>query len=422
MRIVKTLFILLLLPLALPAQQRFNVDSIENAIAGIEQAGRLVEAFIPGMGKMLPIGIQRTIGNVRYTVAISEIRSVGLGPDVATMFLRIYLPDQPAGRNKIYFAASGIELSREGGLQGDVKLALIAPFTFSIGNDIDVTLLGAMEYGAIMPGSTSVTVNCYGFKELSLAAEIKFSDRILKPAGGGSGNVTTRFQTTVADWNDILVDISIPPFEIPGLNDWVFHVENAVIDLSETRASPNVIFPESYRIEYPTAELQNLWRGVYIRYLSVALPNSLTANQGSPVTIRGSNFLIDRRGFSGTLSASPVFSLNQGDAGGWPFSMDNLFLEFDRNRLVRGEFSGELILPVSETPLRYTGMLSLPNNYALTVAITDTMNFDLWRLATVRLDANSSVSITYDNSSRTLCFSDKANGLSMQEPPETVSV
>jgi len=196
MRIVKTLFILLLLPLTLPAQQRFSIDSIESTISRIEQAGQLVEAFIPGMGTMLPIGMQRTIGNVRYTVAVSEIRHGGLGRDNATLFLRIYLPDQPAGRNKIYFAASGIELSREGGLLGDVQLALIAPFTFSIGNDIDVMLLGAMEYGAIVPGSTSVTVNCYGFRELSLAAEITFSDRILKPAGGGSGNVTTRFQTS----------------------------------------------------------------------------------------------------------------------------------------------------------------------------------------------------------------------------------
>jgi len=396
-----TWILFLFLPLTLPAQQRFSIDSIESTISRIEQAGQLVEAFIPGMGTMLPVGMQRTIGNVRYTVAVSEIRHGGLGRDNATLFMRIYLPEQPPGQNKIYFAASGIELSREGGLQGDVKLALIAPFTFSIGQDIDVMLLGAMEYGAIMPGSTSVTVNCYGFRELSIAAEITFSDRILKPAGGGSGNVTTRFQTTVADWNDILVDISIPPFEIPGLSDWVFHVENAVIDLSETRSSPNVIFPESYRIEYPTAELQNLWRGVYIRYLSVELPRSLTANQGAPMTIRGNNFLIDRRGFSGTLSASPVFSLNQGDAGGWPFSMDNLLLEFDRNRLIRGEFSGELILPISETPLRYTGMLSLPNNYALTVAITDAMNFDLWRFAAVTLDANSSISIIYDNSSRT---------------------
>jgi len=408
MKIVKTLFILIFLFLALTSHSQSigsavqaRLDSINSMVEEIIAENRLLAVMLGIESLETPIGTSQIIGNVRYVMAISQVRLNEHGDFVCDVYLRIQIGGQPPGRDVIFFGAGGVPLTQAGGFAGEVTLALLAPFTFNLGQDIEVTLLGALgAEGAVGTSPTRAVVNCYGFRELSLAAEITFSDRILKPAGGGSGSVTTRFQTTVADWNDILVDISIPPFEIPGLNDWVFHVENAVIDLSETRSSPNVIFPESYRTEYPTAELQNLWRGVYIRHLSVELPRSLTANQGAPTTIRGNNFLIDRRGFSGTLSASSVFSLNQGDAGGWPFSMDDLLLEFDRNRLIRGEFSGELILPVSETPLRYTGMLSLPNNYALTVAITDTMNFDLWRFATVTLDANSSVSITYDNSSR----------------------
>ena len=393
--------ILLFLFSALVSHSQTKLDSINSMIEEMIAEHRLVSVLLGIESLEMPIGIVRTIGNVQYAMAVSQVRlNSQHGGFESDVYLRIQIGGQPAGRDVIFFGASGIPLTQAGGFAGDISLALLAPYTFNLGQDVSITLLGALgNEGAVGTSPTRATINCYGFKELSLSAEIAFSERVLKPAGGGSGKVTTRFQTTVADWNDILVDISIPPFEIPGLNDWVFHVQNAVIDLSETRSSPNVVFPRSYLAEYPTAELRNLWKGVYIRELSVTLPHSFTPGQNSS-TIRGSHFLIDRHGFSGTLSASPVFSINQGDAGGWPLSMDNLLLEFDRNRLIRGEFSGELLLPVSDSPLRYTGMLSLPNNYALTVAITDTMNFDLWRLATVRLDANSSISIMYDNSSR----------------------
>ncbi|MCL2417123.1 MAG: hypothetical protein FWD02_04220 [Bacteroidales bacterium] len=402
MKIIKTIFIVFFLLSTLVSQSQAKLDSINSMIEGILAENRLIAVMLGIESIEMPIATVRTIGNVQYVMAVSQVRLNSRGDFESDVYLRIQIGGQEPGSDVIFFGASGIPLTQAGGFAGDISLALLAPYTFNLGQDVSITLLGGLGHeGAVGTSPTRATVNCYGFKELTLSAEIAFSERILRPAGGGTGKVTTQFHTTVADWNDILVDISIPPFEIPGLNDWVFHVQNAVIDLSETRSSPNVVFPQSYLIEYPTAELRNLWKGVYIRELSVSLPSSLTGRHGSSTTIRGSNFLIDRRGFSGTLSASPVFSLNQDSTStGWPLSMDNLLLEFDRNQLIRGEFSGELLLPVSETPLRYTGMLSLPNNYSLTVAITDSMNFDLWRLASVRLDANSSVRLSYDNSTR----------------------
>ncbi len=360
----------------------------------------MFEVFLPDIDVQYPIGIKRTAGNAEYTVAISEIRHSSLGHATATVFLRIHLTNKPEGQNKIYFAASGVPLTRNGGLQGDITLALVAPYTFSLGNDINITLLGAMNDGAIAEGSTSATVTCDGFKQLQLSAEVEFAGNLIKPADG-SATMKSQFQTVVSDWNDIVADISLSPFEVQGLSNWVFSVENAIIDLSETQSSPNMLFPNSYQSEFPDAELKAFWKGVFIRDFSVLLPKSLSANEGLTNFIRGQNVLIDEHGFSGALSASPIFGLNQGTAGGWPLSMDELMLKFDRNNLTDGRFVGQIKLPVSESPLKYTGLLSLPNNYALTVAITDTMNFDLWKAATVQLDANSSVSMAFNNENGT---------------------
>ena len=283
--------LLLCFPLTLSAQN-FSVDSIEQTVASIEISGNLVQVFLPDIDVQYPIGIKRTAGNAEYTVAISEIRHSSLGHATATVFLRIHLTNKPEGQNKIYFAASGVPLTRNGGLQGDITLALVAPYTFSLGNDINITLLGAMNDGAIAEGSTSATVTCDGFKQLQLSAEVEFAGNLIKPADG-SATMKSQFQTVVSDWNDIVADISLSPFEVQGLSNWVFSVENAIIDLSETQSSPNMLFPNSYQSEFPDAELKAFWKGVFIRDFSVLLPKSLSANEGLTNFIRGQNVLID---------------------------------------------------------------------------------------------------------------------------------
>lgn len=206
MKITKTFFTVFFLLFTLASHGQTRLDSINAMIEDMLTSHRLITVLTGIESIQPPIGIARTSNNINYAVAISQVRLTNDDTYVSDIFLRVQIGGQPPGRDVIFFGASGVPLTQAGGLHGDISLALLAPFTFDLGRDISITLLGALGYdGSVGFSPTKATVNCDGFKELTLSAKLTFSDRILKPADGGSGPVTTHFQTTVADWNDILV-------------------------------------------------------------------------------------------------------------------------------------------------------------------------------------------------------------------------
>jgi hypothetical protein len=400
MKIIKLSFIVISLCFSLALKGQSKLDSVNSMFENIKENNLLISVLTGLEAIECPVGILRTISNVEYIMAISEARLNQQGIYECDIYLRIQMGNRPTGKDVIFFGAGGVPLSNSGGIKGDVSLALLAPYTFDFSQDIWLTLLGAIDGGTVGVSPTRAVINCEGFKELSISAELVFSEKLLKPVDSSSRQLRTQFQTTVKSLDDIIAQVSLPPFEIPGLSDWHFSVTDAVFDMSETQSAQGMLFPPSYQNEYPDTELRNLWKGVFIREISVTLPKAFSSSNSDDILIRGHNLLIDHRGFSGALSASPVFGLNQGSAGGWAFSMNRVSLTFDRNNLTAGSFAGEIQLPVSESPLRYDGLLSMPNNYALTVALTDEMSFDVWRAAQVKLAANSSITLSYAEASK----------------------
>jgi len=56
-----------------------------------------------------------------------------------------------------------------------------------------------------------------------------------KQAREGICYVETSFSVVSSGWNDVLIDdVTLPNFEMVGLKNWGFNVENAVLDLSDT--------------------------------------------------------------------------------------------------------------------------------------------------------------------------------------------
>lgn len=104
------------------------------------------------------------------------------------------------------------------------------------------------------PGNTYAEFDCYGFRELSLDSRITFSkDFLLKENEDGSisdERLSTRFATRLSDWNDFMVNISLPKFQVNGLDGWSFQVNDAVFDFSDIQNAGNVVFPADYESPY----------------------------------------------------------------------------------------------------------------------------------------------------------------------------
>lgn len=383
-----------------PVSQDVN-NNLELAMATFESIaknGNLTDVLEPKKLLMLPLGISKTIGGIQYVLGISSAKFTPNYTEL-TAFVKIVLPqiDSQGNQKQLFFGATNIKLSYKGGLVGDTNLVLLGDVPIKmLGENSLVILKGGMDMTTgIINKKTYVTIDCNGFKELGITADIEFSRSILEPLDDNnkvildvSKKVSGTFSTIVANWNDILVEISLPKFQLSSFKGTSFDLEKAVIDLSDLRNHENVIWPLDYEKDYLIPGNENLWRGVYIKSLKVTLPEQFKLKGSSErISFQGTDMLIDRMGFSGKILGSNILSLSKGEASKWQFSVDGLQLGFKANTLVSGGFFGSIVLPVTKTIVPDTPVLTkeevknrfLPAKMAVatsTPKVTETKNPD----------------------------------------------
>ncbi len=179
-----------------------KVRATQNFITNIDEASKVE----------LPVGISKTIGGLNYDIAIHAIR---LKPMYAELDVFMQF-EVPQNGTVLTFMARGIKFSKSRGIVGDAKLELIGDYGINFNGDkVQLILKGTSGDG------TFVTMDCDGFKEMALDADIKFSRDLLVPdnADGtaGPGNVQSNFKIKLSNWNDLIVQLSLPNFQVNGL-------------------------------------------------------------------------------------------------------------------------------------------------------------------------------------------------------------
>lgn len=380
-----------------------KIDSTNNNIEFLETKNL----------SMLPIGIKKTIHKTQYMLGISNAKFTPEYTEL-TAFVRIILPqiDSLGKQKEIFFGANNIKLSHKGGLIGDTKLVLLGDFPLKICGDKALLILkGGMNMSTgDVENKTYVTIDCNGFKELGITANVEFSRSIIEPVDasnnviGTTQRVTGEFKTTVTNWNDILIDISLPKFQLTSFKGTCFELNKAVIDLSDIRNSDNVIWPKDYAKDYLVPGSENLWRGLYVKSLLITLPEEFKFNSSKGrVTFQATDLLIDRIGVSGDFTGSNILNIDQGSAGGWAFSVSNINLKFRANALVAGGFGGAIVLPVtdknkkcpsnSQGEIGYTAIINpIDNEYLLRAEINNNLCFQVFK-ATAKIDKGSYIEL-----------------------------
>jgi hypothetical protein len=372
-----------------------NYRKAAETFAQLDQSNNFTESLSYADMNVLPMGIKQTISNIEVTVAVSDIRWETHYSEL-TVFARVKIPQEP---KLLFFGAQGIKLSHDGAIIGDASLVLMGDISIPIqGNTATLTLKGDFDRTSGRARElTYVSIDCQGFKEMGIAAEVEFPESLLIPVDekGNTkpGRVKGAFQTVVKDWNDILAAISLPPFAIKGLNDFTFTLGQAVFDFSDIRNDPSIAYPEGYEMNYMIPGNPTLWRGVYVRDLSVTLPGQFSEKGNKRVSFGARNMLIDQNGISGVFSATGLLPIDKGTASGWRFSVDQFSLALEANRLTAAGFSGMIGLPVSEkSTLGYDALITADNEYLLKVKPVDTLQFDVFR-AKATLLPNSYVTL-----------------------------
>jgi hypothetical protein len=395
---------------------RAQIDEVDRQVT---QENRFVDVLDEASLIDLPIGLKSIdFGFLKYTILIDSLYG-----NQTDMFLSASMVFQTPNGRRLHFRGSDIRFSRNGGLTGDGKLMLVGDYQIPIDSGrLDLFVRGEEN-------KTFVEFDCRGYKQLSLQAALVFSKELLlleKPNGtiDSTKNVAIDFVTTIVDWNDILVNVNVPKFQVTGVKDVSFTVSDAILDFSDGRNPLSMVFPQGYDVSRIGPDV-NLWRGVYIREATVTLPphfKTKSAERDSTITHRisfkGNNMLVDEAGFTGRLSGNNLIPLNEGDLSGWQYSIESLHAQFVSGSITSGGLSGRIQLPITvdktnppaqdpvspesvdtteSKPIHrnvflYTAIIQGSGNYLFSVSNPDTLDFALWG-ARVVLNPSSSIEL-----------------------------
>jgi hypothetical protein len=374
---------------------RAIIDKATAVFAKVRQAQNFITNLNNATGFELPVGISKTIGGLNYDIAINAIR---LKPSYAEVdvFMQFEIPQN--GKT-LTFMATGIKFSKAGGIIGDAKLVLVGDYAINFNGDKGQLVLKGAKGGT---GGTFARMDCDGFREMGLDAEVRFSRDLLVPEDANGviqvGNVTASFQAVINSWNDLLVQISLPNFQVAGLNGFGFSINDAVFDFSDTRNAPSVTFPKGYSVETDPS-LVNLWRGIYMRQLAVRLPSHFKNNQNTRTSLTATDLLIDHQGVSGTFTGLNLIPLNNGDMNGWAFSVDSLAVSLLANQIQQAGFKGSIVVPVADqqNAFKYKASFGANDQYLFDITTTANMQFSLFKTSKVEIYKGSTLEVKIDN-------------------------
>lgn len=379
----------------------------------IDKNENLTDLLEPKSLSMLPLGIKKTIGGIQYMLGISNAKFTPEYTEL-TAFVRIILPqiDSLGNQKQLFFGANNIKLSHKGGLVGDTNLVLLGDFPMKLFGDKALLVLKGgmdMESGEIQ-NKTYVTIDCNGFKELGITADVKFSRSIIEPvddnyvAIASPAFVKGTFKTVVSNWNDILIEISLPKFQLTSKKGFCFELNTAVIDFSDLRNSKSVVWPPNYAEKYLVAGNENLWRGLYVQSLKIVLPEEFKKKDSKErIRFEATNLLIDRMGVSGTFSGNNLIGIDEGNASGWQISLDTISITLVANSLTAASFGGDILLPLSErsancnggarSELAYKALIDPVNSeYLLNAQVTNGICFQAFKADAI-IEKNSYIEI-----------------------------
>lgn len=340
----RTLLIALLL--YLPADVRAQ-DSIADPLQSyilslhnkVETEDKLVGTMNPDSAANLPFGIVKEIGATRYIICVDSARYLN-----NAAFMAAYMAlEFPGSQQKICFSAQNIAFNPKGVMPGpNTKLVLVSEHRISLGPKVTMVLKP--------DGFNYVEWDCNGFSAVNLKGYFEFDPGMIYPDPDYPAQdsvVRATFQVHTNDIHNFVVQASIAPFCVRGMEGLSFAVMDATADFSELSNAPNMFFPQGYSMAPFNGDPQ-MWTGFYMRNFVVTLPRELSKNGQRP-TIIAQNLIIDQSGVSGIFSAQNLFNLSQGSMSGWGFSVNSIGVNIVSNHINGAQMSGFIRLPVSET-------------------------------------------------------------------------
>lgn len=373
-------------------QTQERIDQVADSLTQkVQKENKIIDLLDPEKVYTLPIGIGKNIGGLYYIIVLDELRFTPTGL-TAKAYMSISFP---GSSKKIGLMAENVRIGIDGIQAAQLKLLKNCSIELPGKNTLE-----------IKSESTFVEWDCNGYLRTNLSADILLdenvffkenpTDRSIIRGAKVKGNVVC----SIVDFNDILLGISLDPFQIKGVKNFGFYPKEIILDLSDTRNAPSMMFPLGYQSAMFDGSNQNLWRGLYINSFILKFPKSFAKNGIAP-EVAANRFLIDFEGMTGNLSYNyPIISFDEGSIGGWKFSINSLSLTLQKNEIAGFGMRGGIVLPISEQnkPIYYLATIDANENILFQVSLPDTLNAPLFGdNSKLRIYSNSAITIAEKN-------------------------
>ena len=380
--------VFLCLSFSATAQGVADVQDVLKIFNTINENKNTTEKYDPSKDVKFPIGIVKEIGGKPYVAAITNSEFY---PDhsLLDVYFQFYFPGSSQvlafGSKGVRFNSLGLEMS-EG-----VKLQLLADCK-AFDNDKFSITFKANE-------GTYAQFGCSGVERIHVAGEIEFKSEFIIAADGVS-RLKTKFELDIVDANNILVDISLDPFQLTALKGFTFSAQRVTLDMSDY-ANPEISFPGGYFAE---GLPQELWRGFACKSLSVTFPSELSPSN-KKLSISLDNLIIDDDGVSVNAKVNNILGGGESrDQMGWPLSIESVEIDLLRNKLIGAGIGGTIKIPqLKNEPLKYEATIKYDANnnrgyrFFMELPANKEYKFDLLS-AKLKLHENCSIEVTYYNS------------------------
>ncbi len=353
-------------------------------------------------GSLLPVVLNTEIKNRDYKIYIDNINIVA-GED-ASLDAYMVMEDPKTGDKfamegkNIHFTASGLTEDISSRLKLDTDIEYV------VNNNLLFRLKGTND--------TYVEWGCQGFKKMGIDAEFEVCRNYLIPlnpttmevSNNPEERVKLEFKGKIDSWADFTVDVDVSnPFIVAKAPNFKWTAKNIKFDYSQISNPDGDFLPPNYEIVDNPVEH---WQGLYIGELSANIKQIKKNN--ADITIGVEKAIFDRMGFSGNIYADyEVISLDQGNLGGWAFSLSNFNARFKYNHLEGAGFGGLIHVPIVKNSssnnikpqdcIKYDATIYPNEKYAFTLQPrSNKYKIPIW-IGEIKLDGNSSVNVVYEN-------------------------
>ena len=366
----------------------------DQSINGIDRAFFLEaiakeQAMVAGGSNLLPIKVEKTVGNKTYTIYLDGIVFT---PGGAILDAYIIIEDPESGR-RIVFKALDIGFGPTG-MNVDSRLELATDVEIRLNNAAMLILKGTEN--------TYVAWDCEGFSSMGIDAEIEFCRNFIIPLDPTTLEPKPeperyRLSLQIQDisaWLEFYLTLDAPPFAVAQYKDVKWALTNMVLDFSST-STPQFTPLDGYSSPYwDGSAMAPLWKGFYMENLTATLPDEFSTGS-EPITASAFDILIDDCGFSGGVAVGGLIDIEEGSMGGWPFSIDEFQIRILKNQFAGAGMAGKINVPVFEENMDYEAVIYPGSFYKFTISPSEEVTMDMF-LATGQIAENSKVELSYD--------------------------